>query len=81
MVDVVEEDLGVCAPCKLGKMTRHPHFFAKPNRAVEGYVDLLVYLRQNNQTFTSHHTRRPHTHNVWKEKAKRAGASKSPSIT
>lgn len=51
--NVVERDLGVCAPCKLGKMTRHPHPAVEPAPIVEGPLNLVVMdmVGPNKHTF------------------------------
>ena len=57
MVDGVENvgggDLKICSPCKLGKMTRHPHPASALDPLVQGPMDLVVMdlAGPNKQTF------------------------------
>ena len=57
MVDGVENVVGgdfeICSPCKLGKMTRHPHPASAPDPLVQGPLDLVVMdlAGPNKQTF------------------------------
>ena len=53
MENVVKGDLGVCAPCKLGEMIRHPHPTAELDPYVQRSVDLVVMdlVGPNKRTF------------------------------
>ena len=42
--NVVEGDIGIRAPCKLRKMTRHPHPTSVPDLEVRGPLDLVVMV-------------------------------------